>query len=39
MKTYWEKLMEDEEFREEFKKEYRKLMIAELKAMLKEIKE
>ena len=39
MKTYWDKLMENEEFRENFKKEYRKIMIAEFKAMLKDIKE
>ena len=39
MKTYWDKLMENEEFRDNFKKEYRKLMIAEFKAMLKDIKE
>ena len=31
--------MEDEEFREKFKEEYRRLRIAEFKAMLKDIEE
>ena len=38
-KTYLDKLMENKEFGENFKKEYRKLMIVEMKAMLKEVEE
>ena len=37
-KTYLDKLMENPEFKERFKKEYRNLKIAEFKQMVKDIK-